>query len=192
MHNSPSANEIASSLIGDTGNLRRALEALTRRVTALEQQAAQVEPAAAQPCWCHKCNEGRLVNGVPFAMTQMIVCPICGNKRCPHASDHALACTASNDPIAAPAAAQAEPCIGSDPVCPCQDGDACHYRDTATTKAWPIPQAEPKREPPPEFIAWVRDNLPVSTIIANPDWWAPRLWRAAMHAHGITGDSNAE
>ena len=56
----------------------------------------------------------------------------------------------------------------------------------------PIPQAEPKREPPPEFIAWVRDNLPVSTIIANPDWWAPRLWRAAMHAHGITGDSNAE
>lgn len=35
-------------------------------------------------------------------------------------------------PIAAP---QAEPCIGSDPVCPCQDGDACHYRDTATTKA---------------------------------------------------------
>ena len=66
-------------------------------------------PATPQPCWCHKCNAGRLVNGIPFAMTQMIACPICGNKRCPHASDHALACTASNDPIAVPAAPQAEP-----------------------------------------------------------------------------------
>lgn len=44
------------------------------------------------PCWCHKCNpqEG-------FAM-HMIVCPECGNKRCPMASDHALACTNSNEP----------------------------------------------------------------------------------------------
>lgn len=44
--------------------------------------------------------------------------------------------------------AQAEPCIGNDPTCPCQDGDACHYRDAADgTKGWPVPQAEPKREP---------------------------------------------
>ena len=28
----------------------------------------------------------------------MIVCPVCGNKRCPHASDHREACTASNEP----------------------------------------------------------------------------------------------
>jgi len=48
----------------------------------------------------------------------------------------------------APAAPQAEPCIGNDPACPCQDGDACHYKDAADgTKAWPVPQAEPKREP---------------------------------------------
>jgi len=31
-------------------------------------------------------------------------------------------------------------CIGRDPLCPCQDGDACHYRDTPTTKAWPVPE----------------------------------------------------
>lgn len=31
-------------------------------------------------------------------MTRMIVCSSCGNKRCPHASDHDLACTASNEP----------------------------------------------------------------------------------------------
>jgi len=26
-----------------------------------------------------------------------IVCPTCGNKRCPHASDHDYACTNSNE-----------------------------------------------------------------------------------------------
>ena len=41
-----------------------------------------------------------------------------------------------------------EPCIGRDPACPCQDGDACHYRDAADgTKGWPVPQAEPKPTP---------------------------------------------
>lgn len=39
----------------------------------------------------------------------------------------------------------AEPCIGNDPLCPCQDGDACHYRDVGKTKAM-IP-AEPQGEP---------------------------------------------
>lgn len=33
-----------------------------------------------------------------------------------------------------------EPCIGRDPLCPCQDGDSCHYVDTEDTKAWPIPE----------------------------------------------------
>jgi hypothetical protein len=28
----------------------------------------------------------------------MILCAICGNKRCPHATDHRLACTNSNEP----------------------------------------------------------------------------------------------
>lgn len=30
------------------------------------------------------------------------------------------------------------PCIGRDPSCPCNDGDACHYKDTPRTKAWPL------------------------------------------------------
>jgi hypothetical protein len=34
------------------------------------------------------------------------------------------------------------PCIGNDPLCPCQDGDACHYKDTPKTKGWPIPAAQ--------------------------------------------------
>lgn len=35
---------------------------------------------------------------LPLNATQMIVCPSCGNKRCPHVSDHRLACTDSNEP----------------------------------------------------------------------------------------------
>jgi len=35
----------------------------------------------------------------------------------------------------------AKPCIGKDPRCPCQDGDACHYKDCGDTKALPVPVA---------------------------------------------------
>lgn len=54
-------------------------------------------------CSCHRCiKEKNLVehegNFFPLSSTRMILCPTCGNKRCPHASDHDLACTDSNDP----------------------------------------------------------------------------------------------
>jgi len=43
-------------------------------------------------CWCHTCR--------PVTMTDMrfVVCPECGNKRCPHANDHRNVCTGSNEP----------------------------------------------------------------------------------------------
>ena len=50
-------------------------------------------------CWCHECNKNILVDGwLPYNMSLMILCPKCGCKRCPHASDHILECTGSNDP----------------------------------------------------------------------------------------------
>ena len=54
-------------------------------------------------CCCHKCiKEKNLVESensvLPLSSTRMILCPICGNKRCPHASDHDLPCTGSNEP----------------------------------------------------------------------------------------------
>jgi len=42
---------------------------------------------------CYKCSA---LQGPKFR--RMIVCPICGNKRCPKASDHTLDCTGSNEP----------------------------------------------------------------------------------------------
>ena len=52
-------------------------------------------------CICHRCiAENNIVNelGFPISTSQMIVCPECGNKRCPKASDHRLECTRSNEP----------------------------------------------------------------------------------------------
>jgi hypothetical protein len=43
---------------------------------------------------CHKCMN---LNG-PWLPTKMLLCPFCGNKRCPKASNHELSCTESNEP----------------------------------------------------------------------------------------------
>jgi len=48
-------------------------------------------------CWCWQCNQNRRVNGIPYSMTRMILCPDCGNKRCPRATDHREVCSGSND-----------------------------------------------------------------------------------------------
>ncbi len=42
---------------------------------------------------CHRCFEEN--NAIP---NRMILCPDCGNKRCPRASDHRNNCTNSNEP----------------------------------------------------------------------------------------------
>lgn len=45
----------------------------------------------ADPCWCATCRP------VSFGDMRMVLCPVCGNKRCPHATDHRYACTGSNE-----------------------------------------------------------------------------------------------
>jgi hypothetical protein len=54
------------------------------------------EPVA---CECHRCiKENNLRDGAfPLSSTKMVLCHECGNKRCPKASDHRLACTGSNE-----------------------------------------------------------------------------------------------
>jgi len=42
-------------------------------------------------CGCLKCYPN------VFPNLRFNVCPICGNKRCPHATDHNYECTNSND-----------------------------------------------------------------------------------------------
>ena len=52
-------------------------------------------------CVCHRCIREKDLRSpympeLPLSSARMIVCPECGNKRCPKASDHRLACTGSN------------------------------------------------------------------------------------------------
>ncbi len=55
---------------------------------------------AENQCWCYNCNKDRLDESgrLPYVATRMILCPECGNKRCPHSTDHNLPCTGSNEP----------------------------------------------------------------------------------------------
>ncbi|MGY1655432.1 DUF3850 domain-containing protein [Klebsiella pneumoniae] len=56
------------------------------------QNAPQNIPEIIPDCWCRTCR--------PVVLNDMrfVVCPDCGNKRCPRANDHRNACTGSNQP----------------------------------------------------------------------------------------------
>lgn len=48
-------------------------------------------------CGCRACTP----EPSPFSLgslTRFFACPKCGNKRCPHVTDHRLQCTGSNEP----------------------------------------------------------------------------------------------
>ena len=51
-------------------------------------------------CWCYECSKVDISKNTHpfFVRARMILCPDCGNKRCPKATDHRLACTNSNEP----------------------------------------------------------------------------------------------
>lgn len=68
--------------------LRQERDALAEALAA----APQPPEAKNSECWCESCR--------PQSLTDMrfIVCPDCGNKRCPKANNHANACTNSNAP----------------------------------------------------------------------------------------------
>ena len=67
----------------DNGNLYFALSKCLEHIDA--------QPEQEQKCWCTTCR--------PITMSDMrfVVCPDCGNKRCPKSNDHRNACTGSNE-----------------------------------------------------------------------------------------------
>ncbi|MDK2997729.1 hypothetical protein QMS93_24830 [Enterobacter hormaechei] len=88
--------------------LRDAVETIRNSGIAIDAGKIFAERDAlnAPDCWCRTCR--------PITLTDMrfVVCPDCGNKRCPHANDHRNACSGSNEPgqegSAYPAAPQQE------------------------------------------------------------------------------------
>ncbi len=47
-------------------------------------------------CHCFECAS-ELSDFNTAALTKIYLCPQCGNKRCPHATDHRLVCTNNNE-----------------------------------------------------------------------------------------------
>ncbi len=72
------------------------------RVAAEEKQEEKKDPTSGfSVACCHKCAEGKshpYMEGFPLSASGYILCKECGNKRCPKATDHDLACTGSNEP----------------------------------------------------------------------------------------------
>ena len=70
------------------------------------QEAVSGNSPVIPGCSCLTCRP------LTFSDSRFVVCPECGNKRCPHANDHRNACTGSNEPgqegSAYPAAPQKE------------------------------------------------------------------------------------
>ena len=106
---SPSGiNQCKSEPVTTAYRLRDAVEIIRNSGIAIDAEKILAERDAlnAPDCWCRTCR--------PITLTDMrfVVCPECGNKRCPHANDHQNACTGSNEPgqegSAYPAAPQQE------------------------------------------------------------------------------------
>ena len=71
---------------------------LFKSAVMLRQQADRIAELEKGGCGnCHACLVGVMENGYPVTMQRMIVCPDCGNKRCPKASNHRHQCTGSNE-----------------------------------------------------------------------------------------------
>lgn len=52
-----------------------------------------------ESCWCWCCDEeARARSGELFSYMRMNICPDCGNKRCPKATDHRNECSGSSEP----------------------------------------------------------------------------------------------
>lgn len=56
------------------------------------QEAVSGNSPVIPDCSCRTCRP------VTFSDSRFVVCPECGNKRCPHANDHRNSCTGSNEP----------------------------------------------------------------------------------------------
>ena len=83
-------------------HLKRRFESYSEMVTErqrvkdlenrVKEQAELIRLLQKKPCHCYTCAD-------PITrLTTMILCPNCGNKRCPKATDHNNACTNSNEP----------------------------------------------------------------------------------------------
>ncbi|HIB9048880.1 TPA: hypothetical protein ACWYGP_003544 [Raoultella planticola] len=84
----------------DTGSFEFGSEIKREYSSTLEELAEGIRALHPNPgnspvipdCWCRTCRP------VTLGDMRFVVCPDCGNKRCPRANNHANACSGSNEP----------------------------------------------------------------------------------------------
>lgn len=79
--------------------IKRAIEILNQEEQRITK-VTRINNLSEIQCWCYNClsEQNIMFHGMPIISQFMIVCPICGNKRCPKATDHRNECTHSNEP----------------------------------------------------------------------------------------------
>ena len=82
----PNATTIAAMLEGS-----KLMSDKGYQESTLEKQAE----FARKRCWCHTCKP---IDPSDPDTIYMRLCPTCGNKRCPRATNHNNECTNSNEP----------------------------------------------------------------------------------------------
>ena len=87
----PASQDHMADLLRETlGPLRTGL-GFVRNFHIIDRIEKALGPSAVS-CWCQACRP------VTVEDMRFVVCPDCGNKRCPRANDHRHACTGSNEP----------------------------------------------------------------------------------------------
>lgn len=74
--------------LSDYARFKREVSAAQRDELAF----ARWQALNAQQCWCSTCRP------ITLQDMRMVLCPTCGNKRCPRATNHENTCTGSNEP----------------------------------------------------------------------------------------------
>ena len=83
------ARNLAGTLEAIASALRRGATNAQATAEATRREVEAVEPST---CGCYTCVSPA------DARSRMILCILCGNKRCPKATHHDNACTNSNEP----------------------------------------------------------------------------------------------
>lgn len=82
--------------------ISRGLKALypKQEITMTQHGRRLVFFTPGERCGCHECGAklAPWLDDLDAMQQGMILCPECGNKRCPMASDHEWECTGSNEP----------------------------------------------------------------------------------------------
>ncbi|MCF8592347.1 hypothetical protein L2I47_09125 [Klebsiella sp. FK2020ZBJ35] len=88
----PAQNSVAPAKSPIDHGYRPECECSGCKATARICSELSANSPASPSCWCRTCR--------PVVLNDMrfVVCPDCGNKRCPRANDHRNACTGSNEP----------------------------------------------------------------------------------------------